>query len=358
MAAANLHGTSVSRTTGSRTAQVPYDLSAEERSTPKGRNAVLIVGFNRPEMTRRLIERVKCLYNPRILYLAVDGARETVPGEIAKVDQVRQLVQVCGSETEIRTLFHDRNVGCARGVPAGVSWMLEEEEQGIVLEDDIVVSRAFFQYMDWCLEHFKDDNRVLHISGFQPFGEKLSGSYPEILINTHPYVWGWGTWRRAWDVFDEATVYEPRGTIVRWMSNSTKNRRSLMYYTLAARMTAQEKVKAWDFRWVLSIARMNGLCLVPRQSLVQNVGFGANASHTARAPHLEDVMIGEIDWDNKALIGRMDERTEEELHLISTQAASNWKLMRMLIAALLPMALYKIVWKLYRRELLRRGKRT
>ena len=60
-------------------------------------------------------------------------------------------------------------MGCGRRISSGLDWVFEREEQAIIVEDDCVPELSFFQYCQEMLEYYKDDDRILMVSGNNPY---------------------------------------------------------------------------------------------------------------------------------------------------------------------------------------------
>ena len=101
---------------------------------------------------------------------------------------------------EVERDYADANLGCKRRVSTGVSWVFEQAEEAILLEDDCLPHPSFFRYCEELLERYRDDDRVMHISGDNlRFGRRGEASY---FFSRYPHVWGWASWRRAWRHYD------------------------------------------------------------------------------------------------------------------------------------------------------------
>ena len=93
---------------------------------------ILLIGFNRPDFMAAQIAAVREA-RPLKLYVAVDGPR---PDEAEKCRAVRECVKLVDWPCEVKTLFREKNLGCKYGVSGAISWFFDNEEEGIVLEDD------------------------------------------------------------------------------------------------------------------------------------------------------------------------------------------------------------------------------
>ena len=107
------------------------------------KSAVLFLVFNRPETTRQVFEAIKSAQPPR-LYVAADGPRTDHEGEREQCEIVREIATALNWPCDLKTLFRDDNLGCKIGVSEGINWFFENEEEGIILEDDVLPLPSFF----------------------------------------------------------------------------------------------------------------------------------------------------------------------------------------------------------------------
>lgn len=241
---------------------------------------VLLIIFNRYDSALQVINAIRAI-KPAKLYIAADGPRENKPTEKIDCEETRKVVlEAIDWDCEVNTNFRDNNLGCGFGPAAAITWFFEHEEQGIILEDDCVPGESFFSFCRELLDHYKDDSRIMHISGFniQQGQKRGKGSY---YFSRYAEGWGWATWRRAWQLFDFNMEHYPdflsqqgldfifpdAGVKKRWIKNFD--------FVLNETPTS-----IWDYRWMYSIWKENGLCITPNVSLVQNIGFDEKGTHT------------------------------------------------------------------------------
>lgn len=241
--------------------------------------AILIIGFNRPKLLKKLLLTVP-LSNTRRIYISIDGPRDS--NEAIRVNQVRALVEAFALQNpkvEIKYRFSEQNLGCKSGVRAAIDWAFESEDSLIILEDDIVVSEEFFTYMDYFINHFKSDSQIWHINGFSPLLPPYKNQYPYLTKFAH--VWGWATWKNRWDEYDrELLAYQP-GKLFQTETLKTNplSDDALIFFerNLAA---CKEGFDTWDFQWQFSMWLKGGFAISPGERLSGNCGFGLTASHT------------------------------------------------------------------------------
>lgn len=146
---------------------------------------VLLITFNRPDFTRRVLTAIMAA-EPEDLYVFQDGPRADVPDDEAKLAEVRWVVDELteGTRTRVHERFATRNLGCGPGPAAGLSWYFGEVEQGIVIEDDAVPHPDFFAYAEELLQRYADNERVMAIASMnvdrvRPNKEELLFLYDE-----------------------------------------------------------------------------------------------------------------------------------------------------------------------------------
>lgn len=236
---------------------------------------VLLIGFNRPDRLAAQVERLRHV-RPRQLFVAVDGPRNEKPGETEAVARTRKAVELVDWPCEVQTRFLDTNHGCRHAPPEAISWMLENVEAGIILEDDCVPTQDFLRYASELLERYRNDDRVGMISGdnFYGFQSDKTLSYH---FSRHVHIWGWATWRRAWNLYDGSmSRYQETVDAILNNPHPTKFERYWRKHLKAV----LENPTTWDIQWCVAMAANQLLCAVPRENLISNVGHEPGALHT------------------------------------------------------------------------------
>jgi len=244
--------------------------------------AVLLLIFNRLDTTKQVFQAIRQAKPPR-LYVASDGARVSKKDEVEKVQTVRNyIMQNIDWECEVKTLFRDQNLGCKFAVSGAINWFFENEEQGIILEDDCLPSQSFFWFCEELLERYRYDQRIFLISGYNKQGKwvKENQSY---IFSSLGGIWGWASWRSAWKAYDCEMkdlneFIEIDGFENQLGSTLGKIRKKQMLN--AKRLNATGKMSSWDFPWGYARHKQSGLACVPVNSLIENIGFGDEATHT------------------------------------------------------------------------------
>jgi hypothetical protein len=238
---------------------------------------VLVLGFNRPDTTQRVLESLRPV-RPGAIYFAVDGPRAGRQGENAQVAAVRRLADTIDWDCDVQTLFREKNLGCKTAVSEAINWFFDNVEAGIILEDDCVAHPSFFPFAAELLERYRDDDRVLMISGddFQLGRRRSEYSY---YFSRYTHIWGWATWRRAWRLCDHRMSRWPELRDQGWLLDMLKDRVAVDYWTRVFDDTFAERNSSWAYRWTFSAWVNDGLTVLPGVNLVSNIGFGGLATH-------------------------------------------------------------------------------
>lgn len=254
---------------------------------------VLFVVFNRPKLAQRVLAAIRQA-KPSRLFIAADGPRTGKPGDYEKCQAVRTILRDgIDWDCEVRTLLRDRNLGCKAAVSSAITWLFEQVEEGIILEDDTLPTPDFFPFCQELLNKYRDNPTVVHISGnnFQ-FGRKRGDASYYFSIYNHN--WGWATWRRAWQFYDVTmTSYPVHRQDEAWLKRlSSSGERE--YWLSCFDRTWRGQIDTWDFQWTFAVWLQGGLSILPNANLVSNIGHGSNATHTSATSNLANVATGRL----------------------------------------------------------------
>ena len=241
---------------------------------------VLFLIFNRPDLTIQSFEAIRAA-RPDQLFISGDGPRTGEVEDVEKVALARTVTERIDWDCEVRTRFHDQNLGCAQAVSSGIGWAFESVNNLIILEDDCLPSTSFFPFCTELLERFRNDQRVFVISGdnFQQGPPRTSYSYYFSRFN---HCWGWATWKRAWKHFDLEMRLWPEIRDGNWLVDVLQDPLATTYWKRIFGQVHAGKIDTWDYQWTFACWMQGGLTVLPAVNLVQNVGFGENATHTKK----------------------------------------------------------------------------
>lgn len=241
--------------------------------------AVLFLVFNRPDVTAQVFAAIKQARPPR-LYLAADGPRQNRPGEAEKCAEVRTIVSGVDWPCEVKTLFREENLGCKRAVSSAIDWFFEQEEEGIILEDDCLPAQSFFWFCGELLEKYRHETQVAMVAGTNMVSGEMEYEDCSYLFSRLVQIWGWATWRRVWQLYDVEISGLNNFIECDGFGNLGLNKRIVDYVLPNYHAVAAGQIDTWDIQWSYAVLSRGLLVAVPNVNLVINIGFSAAATHT------------------------------------------------------------------------------
>lgn len=222
------------------------------------------------------------------LFIYCDGERRD--DETNQVEETRCLVRDW-SHSNKTIIERDRNWGLADSIIAGVTELCDRFGRVIVVEDDLIVSPVFLNYMNTALERYENEPKVMQISGHM-YPVAISAKCDTVMLPITT-SWGWATWNRAWHYFDSTMSGYVKLKTDKLLRRKFDLYGAYPYYRMLKRQS-EGKVDSWAIRWYLSVFFQNGLVLFPRCSLVRHDGYDETATHATRR---EQVVVKKIWMD-------------------------------------------------------------
>ncbi|MDR3000791.1 MAG: hypothetical protein LBU89_05950 [Fibromonadaceae bacterium] len=250
---------------------------------------ILFIIFNRPEYTRESFAAIRQA-KPKKLYIAADGPRQGKEGEKELCEEARNLVlNSIDWDCEVKTRFQEKNLGCYLGVSSAISWLFENEEVGIILEDDVVANLSFLKYCEELLEKYGEEKQVWTISGYT-WLEQMNT--PESFCFVQRFsCWGWATWADRWKSHSlDLTNYNYAN-----LKNIDNELARKFWMEILAIMQSDSPIDSWAYRYQLRGVEHNALHIIPNKNLCKNIGnYGTHSSGTNSYYHLPTFEIQEI----------------------------------------------------------------
>lgn len=261
-------------------------MSRLEKFTPPHplNTAVLFLVFNRLDTTKKIFEAIRKAKPPR-LYIAADGARKDKQDEAKATQAVRDyIISNIDWDCKVETLFRDKNLGCKYAISGAIDWFFENEEMGIILEDDCLPSQSFFWFCEEILNRYKDDIRISMVTGTSYLFNETP-SKEDYFFSKYMAIWGWATWKRAWSKYDVEMSDWPEIMKNRLSSEIPYLDESIQEYFLENFDKAfHKKYDTWDYQWVYRCWVENGYCITPYKNLISNIGIEGRSGDSANSP--------------------------------------------------------------------------
>jgi hypothetical protein len=270
-----------------------YSVKIDAHDVTSFDTPVLLCVFNRPDLTKVALDNLRTV-RPKRLYVSADGPRLDVPSDLMKCESVRAQFETIDWPCEVNTRFLTENQGCGRSIAGAIDWFFSHEEQGVILEDDILPVPYFFSFAQEMLERFRSNDKIFMISG--------TNLYPDTTKNLNyfytsmPAAWGWATWRRAWKQFDFEMDYWSSPTGRHQVQEKINNRIAQKYLSICFDEVASSNIDTWDYQWQFSGISNSRLGVTAGQNLVTNVGvLGTHSDGVTKSHYLATSQSFRID---------------------------------------------------------------
>ncbi|MBL6448119.1 nucleotide-diphospho-sugar transferase [Fulvivirga sp. 29W222] len=303
---------------------------------------VLFLVFNRPDVTRQVFEAIR-LAKPRQLFIAADGPRKDKVGESEKCRMVREIATNVDWECEVSTLFREENQGCGEAVSEAITWFFMHVEEGIILEDDCLPAQDFFQFCAEMLAYYRHDTRVMQIGGNNLLPEQYRDYEYSYFFSNHNYIWGWATWKRAWDLFSYKMEYYEKVGRKKYHDKyfQSLDEQDYFQYAFDRTYTGIEYPTSWDYQWQYARMLNAGFTAVPSKNLVVNLGYGDDATHTVNSNSvISSLKLEQMDLPLKHPEFVMVDRLRDS-EIFKSLCTTRWSRTKQRIKRVMPKALLK-----------------
>jgi len=249
------------------------------------RAPIVLFVYNRPGHTRATIEALanNTLAPDSDLIIFSDAARDA--SGAAAVTEVREIISRVTGFASVRVVLRETNLGLAGSVIAGVTAVIEDFGTAIVLEDDLLTSRHFLEYMNRALEHYQDDPKAFSIGAYQ-FPERtmpLPRGYPwDTYASYRCCSWGWATWKDRWALVDWDMRYFDSFRA----DAAAQTRFNRGGPDMAGMLEHQHlgRIDSWAIRFCYAHFADDGHCIYPVKSLANNIGLDRSGAHCGPDP--------------------------------------------------------------------------
>ena len=232
---------------------------------------VLFVTFVRPDYARQTWEGIKAT-KPKTLYFYSNKGRAEKEGEVERNNEIRSYINEIDWDCDLHIFFREECVNVYDSLRGAIDWLFDNEERGIILEEDCVPTKAFFSFVDQMIEKFKEDKRVWCISGDNIIKQNPSG-YDYMFSHLHA-MYGWASWRDRWRMvnWDHLYIKETIDEHIYYRLFKTKEQAKAKEKALSNMEDMLYRTKCWDYIFGLCMDQYHALTVQPKEHLVKNIG--------------------------------------------------------------------------------------
>lgn len=254
---------------------------------------IVLFVYNRPKHTQDMIEALakNNFAKESDVYIFSDNAKKEK--DIENVRKVRTYIDSIKQKNWFANVYiekAEKNKGLAKSVINGVTKVINKYDKVIVLEDDLIPSKVFLEYMNKALDFYEKKESIWSISGYN-IPIQIPKNYKfDIYLGYRGCSWGWATWKDRWNTVDwKVSDYKE-------FKNNYKKRKQMnrggpdMAQMLDSQM--QGLCDSWAIRWCYEQSKQNKYTIYPVKSLVINQGLDGTGTHSGTTKDF-DVEISE-----------------------------------------------------------------
>lgn len=248
---------------------------------------VLIIGYNRLDFLQTQIQN--CMSRGRRVYLAVDGPKNDHDFEAQEVLRFAKSLVASSPEWLSGCLIRESNLGCREGVSTAIDWVFQQTTRIIILEDDVITTSDFFEYMDLMLQMHEYDEEIFVINAWSAV--PLSLLPPEVgnqdfFRSVFSYASGWGTWANRWGKVDIELGKFTKKSRIGGLPTIKKLKANVLFrhHFHIKLKQCLSGLDTWDYPLLYSMWFSGGLAITPVYRKSGNIGFDDRATHTKQYP--------------------------------------------------------------------------
>ena len=290
---------------------------------------ICLFTYNRPDETYQTVEALKrnSLAASSQLFIFIDSPKNETNTD--KVNRVRQYVKTIDGFKTVEIFESSINNGLANSIIDGVTLIIKKYGRVIVLEDDMISSPNFLDFMNQALNFYQYNNKIFSISGYTMDLPSLIKNKKDYYLSYRASSWGWATWLDRWLYIDwSANEYKS----FKWnlMKQFTFMRGgSDLPYMLMKQMNG--KIDSWAIRWAFHQFINDQLTIYPTESKIYNIGLGDNSTHTKTGSHFNPnnfitSKLNKFNFDNSPSIDK--NISQEFRHVFSVYSRIKNKILK------------------------------
>ena len=273
---------------------------------------VILFAYNRADHLYKTLSALSdnTLAKETEVFVFVDGPK-TEQGRSA-TQQVIECVEKfnVGFFLQLHMIVAEKNKGLASSVIDGVTKIINEYGKAVVLEDDSVSSRHYLSFMNQALDFYEQQKDVWSIGGFT-IPMCLPEDYRKDIIATQRVSsCAWATWKDRWELIDWSNKPYKKFRFsfkTRRNFNAWGNDRASMYDD-----QMNGRINSWAIRFDYAMFVNNGMNIIPRESLIENIGIDGSGTHSQASAQarFQVALSKKNSWDFQ--IVEKDERIRKE----------------------------------------------
>ncbi len=232
------------------------------------KTSIIIFCYNRPRHIKKLLSTLRKIKN-RKFYFVCDGPKKNNE-DIKKVSSVKKIISLKKSKKYLL----NKNVGVRKIFKLGLNWVFKYEKKIIILEDDIIPSKFFFNFCDKLLVKYENNKKISQIAGCN-INSKITKNFKNsYFFSKYSNIWGWATWKDRWQSYDnnfkKLNILVDSIYFKKLCNSNNEYKFWKKYFSIHFR---KKNLGTWDYAWTYTNFLKKRFSVVPSKNLVKNIGF-------------------------------------------------------------------------------------
>lgn len=271
--------------------------------------------YNRPEHTKRTIEALKRNRGAEEaeLFIFSDGAiDDTEKGNVEAVREYLADLKSLNVFKNVEIVTQEKNRGLEQSIICGVTKIINQYGEIIVLEDDIITAPDFLLFMNDALDAYREDSKVWSISSYSVCNKKTERCREDVLWTYRGECWGWASWadrwnKVDWDVKDYAEFVQNR----KMQKSFNRAGRDM---TLLLEKQQKGELNSWAIRWCYQQFKEDMITIFPKYQKSYNDGLDGTGTNCGQEICDEVKFLVEDNWnfeyslDNQVLLKKFQKK--------------------------------------------------
>ena len=263
-------------------------------NSPLRVNGALVVCFLRSDSLDEIFKKLLAAGITDIC-VWIDGPRSTEESKIQT--QILKKITAWGKEFKQFSIQQNTiNFGLNISMVKAIDWYFSNHDDGLILEDDILISEQFVNFINMQIQIFNSREEVLLLGGHNPNPHPQRSGY---ILSNYPLIWGWYTNEKKWRIIRNLIVSPAEKPTAKLRANVNN------FWESGIKNVESGKLRSWALPFAFRMRSQGFLAMNPHVNLIKNVGVDNFATHTKEPSNLMDTPIQEYvhnpeqRWENE-----------------------------------------------------------
>ena len=245
---------------------------------------ILVMVYDRLDSLKKCIESLqKCEESAQsVLYISSDAAYRSQDTE--KIEAVRNYIKTVSGFKNVVPIIHKENKGLNGSYNFAIDLIFKDNDTFLFLEDDIIVAPDFLKFMNDGLEFYKNENKIISISGFSHsvFFDVDDSSKSEVYFTNRWCPWGFASWKEKILNVPSLSLEELKQDLNRKAFVKKLDEIGIDLFTAFQRKLYQKQALVLDYRYVHHMVKNDLYTVTPYTTKTFNIGNDGQGTRTKK----------------------------------------------------------------------------